>query len=55
MTARNIKVFSQEGTLFHTLGDIQDGEEIIKPEGITITYTNKIICTSVAGLRLHIF
>ena len=36
------------------LVDIQDGEEIIKPEGITITYTNKII-TSVAGLRLHIF
>ena len=53
--ARNIKVFSQEGALLHTLGDTQDGEEIIKPEGITITDTNKIICTSVAGLRLHIF
>ena len=54
-TAGNIKVFSQEGALLHTLGDTQDGEEIIKPEGITLTNTNKIICTSVAGLRLHIF
>ena len=54
--ARNIKVFSQEGALLHTLGDTQDGDKTIKPEGMTLTDTNKIICTSqYTNFRLHIF
>ena len=55
--ARNIKVFSQEGALLHTLGDTQDEDKTIRPEGITLTDTNKIICTSSIRLRfqLHIF
>ena len=44
--ARNIKVFSQEGALLHTLGDTQDRDKTIIPHGIALTDTNKIICTS---------
>ena len=55
-TAENIKVFSQEGALLHTLGDTQDGDKIIRPEGIALTDTNKIICTSLfTNFGLHIF
>ena len=55
--ARSIKVFSQEGALLHTLGDTQDRDTTIKPEGITLTDTNKIICTSslFTIFGLHIF
>ena len=55
--AGNIKVFSQEGALLHTLGDTQDEDKTIRPEGITLTDTNKIICTSDIRFRfqLHIF
>ena len=53
--ARNIKVFSQEGALLHTLGDTQDKDKIIQPEGITLTDNNKIICTSHINFKLHIF
>ena len=53
--AHNIKVFSQEGALLHTLGDTQDGDKTITPEGIALT-DNKIICTSVnTKFLLHIF
>ena len=52
--AGNIKVFSQEGALLHKLGDTQD--RVIKPQGITLTDTNKIICTSYMTIfQLHIF
>ena len=51
-----IKVFSQEGALLHTLGDTQDRDKIIRPEGITLTDTKKIICTSYGtNFILHIF
>ena len=54
--ARNIKVFSQEGALLHTLGDTQDEDKTIQPQGITLTDTNKIICTSYeTNFALHIF
>ena len=54
--AGNIKVFSQEGDLLHTLGDTQDVHKTIKPHGITLTDTNKIICTSLCtNFGLHIF
>ena len=54
--AENIKVFSQEGALLHTLGDTQDRDKTIKPHGITLTDTNKIICTSLfTNFGLHIF
>ena len=54
--AGNIKVFSQEGALLHTLGDTQDRDKTIRPLGITLTDTNKIICTSLAtNFGLHIF
>ena len=54
--AGNIKVFSQEGALLHTLGDTQDRDKTIKPHGITLTDTNKIICTSLLTIfGLHIF
>ena len=54
--ARNIKVFSQEGALLHTLGDTQGRDKTIKPQGITLTDTDKIICTSsVTIFALHIF
>ena len=54
--ARNIKVFSQEGDLLHTLGDTQDRYKTIKPHGITLTDTDKIICTSfLTNFLLHIF
>ena len=54
--ARNIKVFSQEGALLHTLGATQGRNKTIKPDGITLTDTNKIICTSeMTHFRLHLF
>ena len=54
--ARNIKVFSQEGALLHTLGNTQHRDKTIKPNGITLTDTNKIICTSLGtNFGLHIF
>ena len=55
--ARNIKVFSQEGALLYILGDTQDEDKIIKPYGITLTDSNRIICTSVLKINfaLHIF
>ena len=53
--ARNIKVFSQEGALLHTLGDTQDTDKTIIPEGITLTDDNEIICTSHTNFKLHIF
>ena len=53
--ARNIKVFSQEGALLHTLGDTQDRDKTIQPIGITLTDTNKIICTSQTNFGMHIF
>ena len=54
--AGNIKVFSQEGALLHTLGDTQDRDKTIKPYAITLTDTNKIICTSLLTIfGLHIF
>ena len=54
--AGNIKVFSQEGALLHTLGDTQARDKTIKPLGITLTDTNQIICTSYeTNFLLHIF
>ena len=54
--AENIKVFSQEGALLHTLGDTLDRDKTIIPTGIALTDNNKIICTSVSSnFRLHIF
>ena len=53
--AGNIKVFFLEGALLHTLGDSQDRDKTIKL-GITVTNTNKIICTSLdTNFGLHIF
>ena len=53
--ARNIKVFSQEGALLHILGDTQVYHKTITPLEITLTDTNKIICTSATIFQLHIF
>ena len=54
--AGNIKVFSQEGALLHSLGDTQDRDKSIKPFGITLTDSNNIICTShETKFGLHIF
>ena len=54
--AGNIKVFSQEGALLHTLGDTQDEDNTMAPQSIALTDTNKIICTSVyTKFGLHIF
>ena len=54
--AGNIKVFSQEGALLHTLGDTQGEDKTIKPQGMTLTDTNKIICTSYqTNFGLHMF
>ena len=54
--AGNIKVFSQEGALLHSLGDTQDRDKIIKPHGITLTDSNNIICISPeTKFGLHIF
>ena len=53
--AHNIKVFSQEGAIRHTLGNTQVKHKTIKPVGIALTNTNKIICTSSPtnfGLRI---
>ena len=55
-TAGNIKVFSQEGALLHSLGDTQGRDKTIKPRGITLTDSNNIICTSnETKFGLHIF
>ena len=52
----SIKVFSQEGALLHRMGDTQDTEERIRPNGIAVTDDNKIICASYgAKFALHIF
>ena len=54
--AGNIKVFSQEGALLHSLGDTQGRDKTIKPLGITLTDSNNIICTSdYTKFKLHIF
>ena len=54
--AHNIKVFSQEGALLHTLGDPQAGDKTISPTGIALTDNNKIICISFnTDFLLHIF
>ena len=54
--ANNIKVFSQEGALLHTLGDRQGWYKTITPTGIALTDNNKIICTSFnMYFLLHIF
>ena len=54
--AENIKVFSQEGALLHTLGDTPDRDKAIKPYGITLTFTHRIFCTSYDTIfGLHIF
>ena len=54
--AHNIKVFSQEGALLHTLGDTQDRDKTITPTGIALTDNDKIICTSFyTNFKLHIF
>ncbi|KAI6660323.1 6-bladed beta-propeller [Oopsacas minuta] len=45
-TDRNIKVFSLDGDLLHTLGDTQDDDKRIVPFGIVVTNSNKIICSS---------
>ena len=52
---RNIKVFSQEGALLHTLGDTQGRDKTIESVGITLTDTNKIICTSQTNFGMRIF
>ena len=55
-TAGNIKVFSQEGALLHSLGCKQDRDKTITPYGITLTDSNNIICTSNdTKFGLHIF
>ena len=54
--ADNIKVFSQEGALLHTLGDTQDRDKTITPTGIALTDNNKVICISrYTNFLLHIF
>ena len=54
--AGNIKVFSQEGALLHTLGDTHDRDKTIQPHGLTLTDTDKIICTSSETIfKLHMF
>ncbi|KAI6646136.1 6-bladed beta-propeller [Oopsacas minuta] len=53
---RNIKVFSLDGDLLHTLGDTQDDDKRIVPNGIVVTNSNKIICSSLGtNFGLHIF
>ncbi|KAI6661187.1 NHL repeat containing protein [Oopsacas minuta] len=53
---RNIKVFSLDGDLLHTLGDTQDDDKRIVPNGIVVTNSNKIICSSIGtNFGLHIF
>ena len=54
--AQNIKVFSQEGVLLHTLGGTQDADKTIQPYGIAPTDNNNFICVSkFTYFRLHIF
>ncbi|KAI6660262.1 RING finger protein nhl-1 [Oopsacas minuta] len=53
---KNIKVFSQEGSLLHRLGDTQEEDKRIRTEGIVVTSDNKIICASfLTKFALHIF
>ncbi|KAI6660559.1 PEP-CTERM domain protein [Oopsacas minuta] len=55
-SAESIKVFSQEGSLLHTLGGSKDKEKRIKPRGIVITEKNELICVSYKTLfGVHIF
>ena len=44
--AQNIKVYSQEGALLHTLEDTQDEDKTMRPVGIALTENNNIICIS---------
>ena len=54
--AQNIKVFSQEGALLHTMGNTHDEDSTLQPPGIALTDTNTIICTSSpTQFGLHIF
>ena len=46
---------SQEGILLHVIREAQYRDKIIQPHGITLTDTNKIICTSYdTNFGLHI-
>ena len=54
--AGNIKVFSQEGALLHSLGYTQGKDKTIQPYGITLTDSYNIICNSPnTNFKLHIF
>ena len=54
--ADNIKVFSQKGALLHILGNTEDEDKAITPNGIALTDNNRIICTSNdTNFLLHIF
>ena len=54
--AQNIKVFSQEGALLHTLGNTRDRDKTIRPIGIDLTDNNNVICISFGTkFLLHIF
>ena len=55
-TAKCIKVFSPTGILLYRLGGSQDGNEEIKPQGITVTSNNKIVCSSyLTKFMMHVF
>ena len=55
-STNSIKVFSREGALLHRMGDTQEEEERIRPNGIIVTDDNKIICASYGTkFALHIF
>ena len=54
--ARCIKVFSQAGTLLHTLSGSKKENTEIQPRGIVITPNNQIVCSSVdTKFKLHIY
>ncbi|KAI6647966.1 hypothetical protein LOD99_8294 [Oopsacas minuta] len=53
--ANNIKVFTQEGVLLHTLGDTQEEYKKIYSEGIVVTNDNKIICSSHCTIFAYTF
>ena len=56
LKAGNIKVFSKEGALLHTLGDTHKEDKTINPFGIVVTNNKEIICSSSdTKLALHIF
>ena len=51
-----IKVFSKEGAFLHIIGNTHDKERKIKPKGIFITPSNRIVCASDGTHHgLHIF